>query len=85
VRSRLSSCEGTGNVNYVWVWAVACVFNPQASLPSPRIVAVLKNRVVVHSFTTKPQKLSTFETVDNDKGLSFVAVFFSFSPQGISQ
>jgi len=34
-----------------------------------RIVAVLKNRVVVHSFTNKPQKLNTFETVDNDKGI----------------
>jgi len=37
-------------------------------LPCFRIVVVLKNRVVVHSFTSKPQKLSTFETVDNDKG-----------------
>jgi len=41
-----------------------------------RIVVALKNKVVVHSFTSKPQKLSTFETVDNDKGQPF---FLSFA------
>lgn len=34
-----------------------------------RIVAVLKNKVFVHSFSANPKKLSTFETVDNEKGI----------------
>lgn len=34
-----------------------------------RIVVVLSNKVFVYMFSAQPQKLHTFETIDNDKGL----------------
>ncbi|CAG8746075.1 28300_t:CDS:2, partial [Racocetra persica] len=34
-----------------------------------RIVVVLSNKVFVYMFSAKPQKLHTFDTIDNDKGL----------------
>ncbi|CAG8766103.1 17910_t:CDS:2, partial [Cetraspora pellucida] len=33
------------------------------------IVVVLSNKVFVYMFSAKPQKLHTFDTIDNDKGL----------------
>ena len=33
-----------------------------------RIVVVLNNKVIVHSFTNTPQRLSVFETCENDLG-----------------
>lgn len=43
-----------------------------------RIVVVLLNRVIVHSFTNQPERLNLFETADNDKGSR--ALFF-FCPK----
>lgn len=35
---------------------------------SPRLVVVLVNKVIVYTFSLKPQKLHVFETIDNDRG-----------------
>ncbi|CAG8484097.1 8521_t:CDS:2 [Paraglomus occultum] len=38
-------------------------------LKKDRIVVVLQNKVFVYRFDAMPEKLHTFETIDNDKGL----------------
>jgi WD repeat-containing protein 45 len=44
------------------------IINSNIVYYSHRIVVVLSNKVFVYHFTAPPQKLHTFETIDNDKG-----------------